>query len=66
MKGKGFLFGDDYDDKEGSIKDGKRGGGNSKSTAKGFKSTKGKHASEHGEVEEEVIDLNNMGTRGVA
>jgi len=66
MKGKGFLFGDDYDDKEGSIKDGKRGGGNSKSTAKAFKSTKGKHASEHGEVEEEVIDLNNMGTRGVA
>lgn len=64
MKGKGFLFGEDDDD-DGSIKDGKRGSVSSKSGAKGGKTTKSKHASEHAEVEEEVIDLNNMGARGV-
>ncbi|KAF2850160.1 RabGAP/TBC [Plenodomus tracheiphilus IPT5] len=65
MKGKGFLFGDDDDDDEGSLKDGKRGSVSSKSSAKGGKNAKGKHASDHAEVEEEVIDLNNMGSRGV-
>jgi TBC1 domain family protein 5 len=59
MKGKGFLFGDDDDD-EGSIKDGKSG----KSSAKTGKNGKGKHVPE-AEVEEEVIDLDNMGKRGV-
>jgi TBC1 domain family protein 5 len=63
MKGKGFLFGDDDDD-EGSIKDGKRGNVNNKSGAKGGKNAKGKHTVEN-EVEEEVIDLANMGKRGV-
>jgi TBC1 domain family protein 5 len=60
MKGKGFLFGDDDDD-EGSLKEGKRG---SVSGAKAGKSTKGKHVPEM-EVEEEIIDLDNMGKRGV-
>lgn len=64
MKGKGFLFGEDDDD-EGSIKDGKRGSISSKSSSKGGKSAKSKHASDHAEVEEEVIDLANMGARGV-
>ena len=63
MKGKGFLFGDDTDD-EGSIKDGKKGNSNSKSGTKNNKNAKGKHAAES-EVEEEVIDLANMGKRGV-
>ncbi|KAI5368979.1 hypothetical protein J4E82_010221 [Alternaria postmessia] len=63
MKGKGFLFGDDDDD-EGSIKDGKRGNVNNKSGVKGGKNAKGKHTVEN-EVEEEVIDLANMGKRGV-
>ncbi|KAI8936605.1 hypothetical protein NX059_007004 [Plenodomus lindquistii] len=64
MKGKGFLFGDDDDD-DGSVKDAKRGSVSSKSSAKGGKNVKGKHASDHADVEEEVIDLNNMGARGV-
>lgn len=59
MKGKGFLFGDDDDD-EGSIKDGKRGSVSSKGSAK----VKGKHVPEM-EVEEEIIDLDNMGKKGV-
>jgi TBC1 domain family protein 5 len=59
MKGKGFLFGDDDDD-EGSIKDGKSG----KTSAKTGKNAKGKHVPET-EIEEEVIDLDNMGKRGV-
>ncbi|KAG9377550.1 hypothetical protein A1F94_011953 [Pyrenophora tritici-repentis] len=63
MKGKGFLFGDDDDD-EGSIKDGKRGNAGGKSSAKGGKNAKGKHAPES-EIEEEVIDLANMEKRGV-
>ena len=63
MKGKGFLFGDDTDD-EGSIKDGKKGNSNSKGGTKNSKNAKGKHAAES-EVEEEVIDLANMGKRGV-
>ena len=63
MKGKGFLFGDDTDD-EGSIKDGKKGNSNSKGGTKSSKNAKGKHAAES-EVEEEVIDLANMGKRGV-
>jgi TBC1 domain family protein 5 len=63
MKGKGFLFGDDDDD-EGSIKDGKRGSVGGKANTKGSKSAKGKHGPET-EVEEEVIDLANMGKRGV-
>lgn len=56
MKGKGFLFGDDDDD-EISTKDIKRGSGSGKNA-------KGKHVPE-AEVEEEVIDLANMGKRGV-
>ncbi|KAI4655045.1 uncharacterized protein J4E79_008110 [Alternaria viburni] len=63
MKGKGFLFGDDTDD-EGSIKDGKKGNSNSKGGTKNNKNAKGKHAAES-EVEEEVIDLANIGKRGV-
>lgn len=64
LKGKGFLFGDDDDD-EGSIKDGKRGSVSGKTGSKGGKNTKGKHTTDHTEVEEEVIDLDNMGKRGV-
>jgi TBC1 domain family protein 5 len=60
MKGKGFLFGDDDED-EGSIKDGKRGSVSSKS---GGKNGKAKHVPEM-EIEEEVIDLDNMGKKGV-
>ncbi|KAF2824797.1 RabGAP/TBC [Ophiobolus disseminans] len=63
MKGKGFLFGDDDDD-EGSIKDGKRGSVSSKGGAKTGKNTKGKHGPDM-EVEEEIIDLDNMGKKGV-
>jgi TBC1 domain family protein 5 len=63
MKGKGFLFGDDDDD-EGSIKDGKRGSVSGKASAKAGKNAKGKHVPDT-EVEEEVIDLDNMGKRGV-
>jgi TBC1 domain family protein 5 len=63
MKGKGFLFGDDDDD-EGSIKDGKRGSVSGKGNAKGGKNAKGKSAQET-EIEEEVIDLANIGKRGV-
>lgn len=62
MKGKGFLFGDDDDDSS-SIKDGKRGVGGSKSGTKSAKNTKGKSVPEP-EVEEEVIDLANMGNKG--
>jgi TBC1 domain family protein 5 len=60
MKGKGFLFGDDDQD-EGSTKDGKRGSVSSKS---GSKNTKAKHVPEM-EIEEEVIDLDNMGNKAV-
>jgi TBC1 domain family protein 5 len=63
MKGKGFLFGDDDDD-EGSAKEGKRGSISSKSGAKNNKGAKGKHVPEM-EVEEEIIDLDNMGKKGV-
>jgi TBC1 domain family protein 5 len=64
MKGKGFLFGDDDED-ESSIKDGKRGSISGKGSSKGGKNAKGKHAAADAEVEEEVIDLANMGKRGV-
>lgn len=63
MKGKGFLFGDDDED-EGSMNEGKRGSVSSKNGGKGGKNAKGRHAPEM-EVEEEVIDLDNMGKRGV-
>ncbi|OAL52858.1 RabGAP/TBC [Pyrenochaeta sp. DS3sAY3a] len=63
MKGKGFLFGDD-DEEESNGKDAKRGSISSKSGVKSRKPVKGKHVSEM-EVEEEVIDLDNMGRRGV-
>jgi TBC1 domain family protein 5 len=59
LKGKGFLFGDE-DESEGSITDGKRGS----VSGKGSKNAKGKHVPEM-EVEEEVIDLDNMGRKGV-
>lgn len=63
MKGKGFLFGDDDDD-DGNTKDAKRGSVSGKNGAKSAKNAKGKHGPET-EVEEEVIDLANMGKRGV-
>lgn len=64
MKGKGFLFGDEDED-EGSAKEskGKRGSLGGKSAAKGAK-TKGKQVPET-EVEEETIDLEDVGRRGV-
>lgn len=64
MKGKGFLFGDDEED-DSSAKESKskRGSVSGKNTAKGAK-TKGKHIPEI-EVEEEVIDLEDVGRRGV-
>jgi TBC1 domain family protein 5 len=64
MKGKGFLFGDeDEDDSSAKETKGKRGSVSGKGTAKGAK-TKGKHIPEI-EVEEEVIDLEDVGRRGV-
>lgn len=63
MKGKGFLFGDDDED-EGSVKDGKRGSVSGKGGAKTGKNAKSKHAPDM-EVEEEIIDLDNMGKKGV-
>jgi TBC1 domain family protein 5 len=63
MKGKGFLFGDD-DGEESSIKEAKRGSVSGKGNTKSGKSAKGKYAPET-EVEEEVIDLANMGKKGV-
>lgn len=64
MKGKGFLFGDEDED-EGSTKEtkGKRGSVSSKGASKGAKS-KAKHVPDM-EVEEEVIDLEDVGRRGV-
>ncbi|KAJ4350798.1 hypothetical protein N0V95_004410 [Ascochyta clinopodiicola] len=64
MKGKGFLFGDEDEDNSSTNEGkGKRGSVSGKSAAKGPKS-KGKHAPEV-EVEEEVIDLEDVGRRGV-
>lgn len=64
MKGKGFLFGDeDEDDSSSKEIRGKRGSISGKGAAKGAK-TKGKHVPEI-EVEEEVIDLEDVGRRGV-
>lgn len=64
MKGKGFLFGDeDAEDSSAKEGKGKRGSVSGKNTAKGGKS-KGKHVPEL-EVEEEVIDLEDVGRRGV-
>lgn len=64
MKGKGFLFGDeDEDDSSSKETKAKRGSVSGKSTAKGAKA-KGKHVPE-AEVEEEVIDLEDVGRRGV-
>ncbi|KAH7402334.1 rab-GTPase-TBC domain-containing protein [Phaeosphaeria sp. MPI-PUGE-AT-0046c] len=64
MKGKGFLFGDDDEDERESGKEGKRGSISGKGAAKAGKGGKGKHGPD-GEVEEEVIDLDTMGKRGV-
>jgi TBC1 domain family protein 5 len=63
MKGKGFLFGDDDED-ESSMKEGKRGSVSGKGGAKAGKNVKGKHVPDM-EVEEEIIDLDNMGNKGV-
>ncbi|KAF2125721.1 hypothetical protein P153DRAFT_369725, partial [Dothidotthia symphoricarpi CBS 119687] len=71
MKGKGFLFGDE-DEGESSAKEGKKGGvsgkngskGGSKGGSKNGKNAKGKHVPET-EVEEEIIDLEDVGKRGV-
>lgn len=64
MKGKGFLFGDEEED-DSSAKEsrGKRGSVSSKGATRGPK-TKSKHVPEV-EVEEEVIDLEDVGRRGV-
>ncbi|KAJ8108960.1 hypothetical protein OPT61_g7803 [Boeremia exigua] len=64
MQGKGFLFGDE-DEGDGSAKEtkSKRGSVSGKSNTKGTKS-KGKHGPEV-EVEEEIIDLEDVGRRGV-
>ncbi|KAF3044179.1 hypothetical protein E8E11_003682 [Didymella keratinophila] len=64
MKGKGFLFGDDDEDESSSKETkAKRGSVSGKGAAKGTK-TKGKHIPDI-EVEEEVIDLEDVGRRGV-
>lgn len=63
MKGKGFLFGDEDDDDDSS-KEGKKGNTGSRGNSKGGKSARGKHVPEP-EVEEEIIDLDNMGNKGV-
>jgi TBC1 domain family protein 5 len=63
MKGKGFLFGDDDED-EGSSRESKRGSVSGKGGAKGGKTAKGKHVPDM-DVEEEIIDLDNMGKRSV-
>lgn len=64
MKGKGFLFGDE-DEEDSHVKEskGKRGSVSGKGAPKGGKS-KGKHVPKV-EVEEEVIDLEDVGNRGV-
>lgn len=64
MKGKGFLFGDeDEDDSSSKEAKAKRGSVSGKGAAKGTK-TKAKHIPDI-EVEEEVIDLEDVGRRGV-
>lgn len=64
MKGKGFLFGDEDEDASSAKESkGKRRSISGKSTSKGTKA-KGKHIPE-AEVEEEVIDLEDVGRRGV-
>lgn len=61
LKGKGFLFGDEEGDDSSVMESkGKRGSVGGKGAAK----PKGKHAPEV-EVEEEVIDLEDVGRRGV-
>jgi TBC1 domain family protein 5 len=52
------------DGEESSIKEAKRGSVSGKGNTKSGKSAKGKYAPET-EVEEEVIDLANMGKKGV-
>ncbi|KAF1924568.1 RabGAP/TBC [Didymella exigua CBS 183.55] len=64
MKGKGFLFGDeDEDDNSSKETKAKRGSFSGKGTSKVAK-TRGKHIPEI-EVEEEIIDLEDVGKRGV-
>lgn len=64
MKGKGFLFGDeDEDDSNAKEIKGKRASVSGKGAVRGAK-TKGKHVPE-AEVEEEVIDLEDVGRKGV-
>ncbi|KAH8708554.1 rab-GTPase-TBC domain-containing protein [Phaeosphaeriaceae sp. PMI808] len=62
MKGKGFLFGDEDND-DVNVKESKRGSVSSKTGTK-VGSKKGKHVPDM-EVEEEIIDLDNMGKKGV-
>lgn len=64
MKGKGFLFGDEDEEDSSSIKDGKRGNVSGKGGSKSGKNVKKKHVPE-AEIEEEVIDLKDVGKRGV-
>ncbi|KAF1958327.1 RabGAP/TBC [Byssothecium circinans] len=61
MKGKGFLFGDDEDDGFGLPRD-KRGNVSVRGGKNGVKNGKGK--TNELEVEEEVIDLEDVGKRG--
>lgn len=64
MKGKGFLFGDEEDEDSSTRESkGKRGSVSGRGATKGAKS-KAKHAPEV-EVEEEVIDLEDVGRKGV-
>jgi TBC1 domain family protein 5 len=63
-QGRGFLFGDDDEEDNSSVKESKRGSVSGKGGAKAGKNAKGKHTQEL-EVEEEVIDLDNMEKRGV-
>ena len=62
-KGKGFLFGDD-EENEDSQSEGKKTGANGKNSGKsGTKGANKKQVAE-AEVEEEVIDLEDVGKRG--
>jgi TBC1 domain family member 5 len=63
MKGKGFLFGDSDED-EGTPKERRRSSVSSKGPSKGGKNANRKHVPEV-LVDEETIDLDNMGSRGV-
>lgn len=64
MKGKGFLFGDDDDEDVTKETETRRGSAGTPTNAKAGKNAKHKTVPQL-EVEEEVIDLDNMGHKGV-